>query len=309
MASPRNRVPAPITPVHSPHHSVHSSTSLRTPLHTLSIHEYRKQQSAPLSSVTTPSGKTLRRKASAFALNQIERVSSAKPSQRRDLHSATPSLRTSYSAHQLASQSSSFGVQIESDQLYRSQSAEPRAQAGSISSVATVDSHRKVGSFGTRKRLPRPLAATSSGLSKSPSYAPVRPTRQIRSTLPAPLSFLTEQPNLSDTISTSTPSLSRFPQPPHFETLREAEREKAISFATAAPVTPPATPATIHYRGASFDLVNPHASLPYHNIVTPSREFDSSELLTFQSSQDSQTSLYEVSHLLFNDTCFALTRL
>lgn len=60
-----------------------------------------------------------------------------------------------------------------------------------------------------------------------------------------------------------------------------------ISFASTPPVTPPATPAVIHYRGASFDLVNPHNSLVLDNIVTPSREFDSSEYLPLRSSEDS----------------------
>lgn len=294
-ASLQYGAPAPVTPVHSPHHSVHSSTSLRTPLHTLSIHEYRKQQSTPLSRITTPLGKTLRRKASTFALNEIERV----PSTRPVLHLASRSnprpLQQSLSAHQLASTNPSFGIQIGSDQLHRSQSAEPEAQGASISSVANLESREKVRHFGTRKRLPRPLAATSSSLDSAP-YAPVRPTRQIRATLPTPLSFLAKESTRSETKSTSTPSLSRFPQPPHFETLREIEREKAISFTSIAPATPPATPAVIHYRGASFDLVNPHASLPYHDIVTPSRDLDSSDLLPLRSSQDSQSSLFEVSY-------------
>ncbi|KAJ4990958.1 hypothetical protein SVAN01_03529 [Stagonosporopsis vannaccii] len=310
MAPPPSRVSAPITPVHSPHHSVHSSTSLRTPLHTLSIHEYRKQQSTPVPRVATPSGKTLRRKASAFALNQIERLPSTNLSLRRNLHPETRPLQPSYSAHQLAPQGPPFGAQIDFDQLHRSQSAEPRAQVGSINSVKTADLHHKVGSFGTRKRLPRPLAATSSGPhSHPPSYAPVRPTRQIRATLPVPLSFLTEESSVSDTISTPTPSLSRFPQPPHFETFREAERERAISLAAIAPVTPPATPATIHYRGASFDLVNPHASLPYRDIVTPSRDFDSSELLPLRSSQETQSGLSEVGNLFSHHSCLELTNL
>ncbi|KAH6643157.1 hypothetical protein C7974DRAFT_118400 [Boeremia exigua] len=291
-ASPQLRELGPITPIHSPHHSVHSSTSLRTPLHTLSIHEYRKQQSTPLSRIATPSGKTLRRKASAFALNELERVPSTKSALRRDSHSSARPLHASYSAHQLTN-STPFGIELVSDQISRSQSAGPGVHGGSISSVATVDSQGKLHHFNTRKRLPRPLAPTRSGLQPAPQ-APVRPTRQIRATLPAPLSFLTEESNLSDARSTPTPSLSRFPKPPHFETLREIEREKAISFATTAPATPPATPATIHYRGASFDLVNPHESLPYHDIVTPSRDFDSSELLPFRSSQESQSSFSDM---------------
>ncbi|KAJ8114781.1 hypothetical protein OPT61_g3431 [Boeremia exigua] len=284
-------VPGPVTPIHSPHHSVHSSTSLRTPLYTLSIHEYRKQQSTPLSRIATPSGRTLRRKASAFALNEIEHMPSTRPVLHHDPYSSPRPLHASYSAHQLAPGNPFLGVRPLPDQISRSQSAEPRAFGDSITSVATLGLQGKVRHFNTRKRLPRPLEPTSSGL-QPPLDAPVRPTRQIRATLPAPLSFLTEESNLSDARSTPTPSLSQFPRPPHFESLREVQREKAISFATTAPATPPATPATIHYRGASFDLVNPHTSLPYHDIVTPT--IDSSELLQLRLSQEYQSSLSDM---------------
>ena len=293
--------PGPITPIHSPHHSVHSTASLRTPLHTLSIHEYRKQQSTPLSQNATPSGRTLRRKAAASTLNEIERVPSLKSAPRRDSHSSSRLLHSSFSAHQLAPQGQYFGAQPVPDQVLRSHSAEPWTQGVSISSVASFDSQGKVRQFGSRKRLPRPPAPTGSGLHPK-SYAPVRPTSFIRATLPAPLSFLSEASSAQDTPSPSTFSLSRFPQPPHFETLRETEREKAVSFVTSAPATPPLTPATIHYRGASFDLVNPHASLQYHDIVTPSRDLDSSDFLPLKSAQESQLSVSEV-RAYFSITC------
>ncbi|KAF9691876.1 hypothetical protein EKO04_009814 [Ascochyta lentis] len=294
LASPRPYGPGPTTPVHSPHHSVHSSSSLRTPLHTLSIHEYRKQQSTPLARIATPQGKTLRRKAAASALNEIERIPSTK--ERHDSHSSSQPLHFSRSAHQLALHDSFFDLQSTSEQVLRSQSAEPRAQGDSISSVATVDSHGKVRHFGSRKRLPRPPAPTGSGLHLS-SNVSVRPTRQTRTPSPDPLTFVADESTSSVVQSTVTPStfsLSRFPQPPHFETPRETLREKAVSFETTAPATPPATPATIHYRGASFDLVNPHASLQYHEIVTPSRDFDSSELLPLRSAQESLLSFSEM---------------
>lgn len=297
VASPQYHGPGPITPIHSPHQSVHSAASLRTPLHTLSIHEYRKQQSTPLARIATPSGKTLRRKAAASALNEIERVPPTGLTQRRD--SGSRPLHLSQSAYQLAPPNQPFGEQFIPDQVFRSQTAEPWTQGGSISSITTAESHGKVRHFSSRKRLPRPPAPTGSGL-HPPSHLPVRPTRQIRATLPAPLSFLTDESNSSDVQTTPTPStfsLSRFPQPPHFETPRETLREKAVSFPSTAPATPPATPATIHYRGASFDLVNPHASLQYHDIVTPSRDFDSSELLPLRSAQESSLSVSEVSCL------------
>jgi hypothetical protein len=73
--SPHTRVVDPATPVHSPHHSVHSSASSRLSLRNLTLHEYRKQQNSPASQATPP-GKTLRRKAAASGLKEIERVPS-----------------------------------------------------------------------------------------------------------------------------------------------------------------------------------------------------------------------------------------
>ena len=136
--------PGPITPIHSPHHSVHSTASLRTPLHTLSIHEYRKQQSTPLSQNATPSGRTLRRKAAASTLNEIERVPSLKSAPRRDSHSSSRPLHSSFSTHQLAPQGQYLGAQPVPDQVLRSHSAEPWTQGVSISSVASFDSQGKV---------------------------------------------------------------------------------------------------------------------------------------------------------------------
>lgn len=60
-------------------------------------------------------------------------------------------------------------------------------------------------------------------------------------------------------------------------------------------MTPPATPAVVHYRGASFDLVNPHASLKLDAIETPSREIESQEYLPLQLYED-PLSLEEVSN-------------
>lgn len=58
------------------------------------------------------------------------------------------------------------------------------------------------------------------------------------------------------------------------------------NFSTTAPATPPATPAVIHYRGASFDLVNPHDSLLFHDIETPTRDLDSIEYSPSRSAEE-----------------------
>lgn len=305
--SPRSHVydTAPITPVHSPHHSVTSSISTRTPVHTLSIHEYRKQQNTPGSQTATPAGKTLRRKPAATVLNGVERA----PSLIRANHSSTQlpprPLQPSQSAHQLLSQRPPFQHQSLSDQILRSQSAEPQTQGGSISSISTTISTGKVRHFNSRKRLPKPPAVL--GFPLLPSNVAIVKTRTSqRPQVPPPLDFSTEGSHSSDARTThtaSTFSLSRFPQPPHwtdpslFPPHNETEQLaiNARSFVSTAPATPPATPATIHYRGASFDLVNPHDSLLLHNIVTPSKEFGSSEYLLAQTPVESHVTPAEVS--------------
>jgi hypothetical protein len=299
-ASPRMYAGNPITPAHSPHHSVTSSVSsrTRTPIHNLTIHEYRKQQHTPSSHSLrgTPSGKTLRRKPAASSLNEIERAPSTTRPTQLDSGSSLRPLHFSQSAHQLKSTHPNLQQQTLLELSFRSQSAEPRVQAGSISSISTASSSGKVRYFNSRKRLPKPTAATGPALFPTP-LANVNSTQSWRSQPPAPLIFSTDRSRSSGAQTTPTPSsfsLSRFPQPPHqvdpsysspYDE-REPTRPNALSFATAAPATPPATPAIIHYRGASFDLVNPHDSLLLHDIVTPSRDFDSSDYLPLRTSEE-----------------------
>ncbi|CAN9330917.1 unnamed protein product [Alternaria alternata] len=287
----------PITPVHSPHHSVTSSASSRTPVHILTIHEYRKQQHTPtLSQTGTPLGKTLRRKPAALALNDIERAPSVSHSTRSGSGPPLRPLHFSQSAYQLNSDHPPFRQQTPLELPHRSQSAEPRVQTGSISSISTGNSSSKVRHFKSRKRLPKPPIARDPVLFPPP-LANVKSTQPRLSPPPAVSRFSTELSRSSGAQTTptaSTFSLSRFPYPPHQidpslsppHDEREPAHVDALSFATAAPATPPATPAIIHYRGASFDLVNPHDSLLLHDIVTPSRDFDSSEHLTLRPSGD-----------------------
>jgi hypothetical protein len=273
-----------MTPVHSPHHSVTSTISTRASVHNLSIHEYRKQQNTPNSQTATPSGRTLRRKAAAPALNAVQR----EPAARSDSPHSLRLLHASQSAHQLLHlYRSPFQQQQLADELNRAQSAGPHAQGGSISSISTTTSTGKVGHFKSRKRLPRPPLVTG-GLS-FPSHLAIV-------TISSPhYPSSTERSHSNDAPqTTSTFSLSRFPRPPHltdpsFSPPHHESKRTGIdtqSYASAAPATPPATPATIHYRGASFDLVNPHESLLLHDIVTPSKDFGSSEYLPVHKSEE-----------------------
>lgn len=288
------QLPPPTTPVHSPHHSVTSPVSSRTPVHVLSIHEYRKQQNTPISQAGTPSGKTLRRIAAAPVLNGVERAPSVTQTARSASQSSFRPLYSSQSALHLNSHQPPIQSHLVPDQILRSQSAEPRTQGGSISSILTTSSSGKTRHFNSRKRLPRPPRNADSHrplpLAIVKSHAPLRPQLSVNP------EFSRESSRSSGAPTTPTPStfsLSRFPLPPHLLDPSfspphhdlESARPVALNYAKTAPATPPATPAIIHYRGASFDLVNPHDSLLLHDIVTPSRDFGSSEYLLVPASE------------------------
>ena len=311
-ASLRAYDPDPTTPDYSPHHSLRSSLSLRTPVRTLTLHEYRKQQSSPVSRVEAPPGKTLRRKTAAFALNELERVplvTSTLPSHSRSL---LRPLHSTQSAYQLLPQEHSFGPQPVPDQSFRSVSAEPRVQSGSATSTVASNTSSKFRQFGVRKRLPRPAATGSRApppaIDTKVSNHWAQSTHLPQAEPPSRVSLFTDEPRWSDAPSTNTPSsfsLSRFPRPPHLvdPSFSPPPEEKVssqtdtFSFSAAAPATPPATPAIIHYRGASFDLINPHDSLRYHDIVTPSRDLESSDYLPLSTSEEQLEISIEVCRL------------
>ncbi|KAF1973689.1 hypothetical protein BU23DRAFT_128781 [Bimuria novae-zelandiae CBS 107.79] len=292
-SSPQMRTVSPATPVHSPHHSVHSSSSSRLSVRNLTLHEYRKQLNSPASQATPP-GKTLRRKAAASGLKEIERVPSVSgappgPTTRAPPHPLhiSQSTQSLYTYQRLPPSPPHQQHDLSVDELFRSQSAEPSAQYNTTGSV------RK---FKPIKRLPKPLSSTGHR-PLPPAPAPVAPVTSNQTRL-SPLrttSFPSfEDSDLRDSQPTpSTFSLSRFPRPPNLvdpshspSSDGNGPRVNTTSFASTAPATPPATPAVIHYRGTSFDLVNPHNSLVLDNIVTPSRDLDSSDYLPLRSSED-----------------------
>lgn len=290
--SPQTYAPDPVTPVHSPHHSVHSSTSQRTSVHTLSLHEYRKQQNTPDSRTETPAGRTLRRKAAAPALNKIERTSSVIRPRLPGPSTSSRGLQVSQSTQNLSSRSAPNHSLL--DHAFRSQSAEPRVQSDNALSTLTTNLSLKARNFGSRKRLPKPVDTKSGSNLYPPPLAIVCTAQSRRSPLSTTVSASRDDSQPTHPLTTptaSTFSLSRFPHPPHLADPsfspppeeQDIARLNALSFASTAPATPPATPAIVHYRGTSFDLVNPRESLLFHDIVTPSRDFDSSEFLHMQS--------------------------
>lgn len=173
------------------------------------------------------------------------------------------------------------------DEIFRSQSAEPSIQHSSF---------EKLRKFKPIKRLPKPLSSGHGSIPISPApLAPVTSNQPRLSPLRTASIPSVQDPTLNASQSTpSSFSLSRFPRPPDLVNTplsplsndNDTPRVNTISFTSTAPATPPATPAVIHYRGASFDLVNPHNSLVLDNIVTPSRDLDSSDYLPLRTSED-----------------------
>ncbi|KAF2107604.1 hypothetical protein BDV96DRAFT_505973 [Lophiotrema nucula] len=306
----------PTTPIHSPHHSLASTASARTPLHTLSIHEYRKQQHTPTQQADTPPGKTLRRKAAAAGLNGLERVPSVSHTPLSSSRPLLQRLHLSQSAHQLKTRPQlppsppHLFENFDQEQPLRSYSADPRHSEGASyrqpSSEAAhswrpfdIRATEKVTNWKPIKRLPRPSNTPYTPISpagrtrETRAHAPSSTLAPVTSTRPQPSPLVTtpnsptENGLSSDERTTpSTFSFSRFPQPPHlFDPSLSPPSDENVppplnpSFTSTAPATPPATPAVLHYRGASFDLVNPHDSLLFHEIETPTRDFESSEYL------------------------------
>ena len=73
-----------------------------------------------------------------------------------------------------------------------------------------------------------------------------------------------------DLTNSSSFSLSRFPLPPQLLPQFRNPTSPATTTLDGTPATSsPATPTTIQFRGASFDLLNPHKSLNLSKIVTP----------------------------------------
>ncbi|KAH7138498.1 hypothetical protein B0J11DRAFT_16793 [Dendryphion nanum] len=290
---------APATPIHSAQHSLASSISsrTRTPLQPLTIHQFRKQQSSPAPQTATPPGKTLRRRAATPTLAGVDRIPTASHTPVAKARPA-PLLHFSRSAHQLhfhpptppTPSDAHQRTSLLADSL-RSQSAEPRDSGGvKLGAFGTINP--KVSAWKPIKRLPKPSHPFPIPLSPAPTI----PLTQAKSLSPLPSkSYSSTDNRLSPETDTNSSnfSLSRFPQPPLLidPPLSPPNDENEplrlnTSFTTTAPVTPPATPAVIHYRGTSFDLINPHDSLLYRDIVTPSRDLDSTDYLPLRSSEE-----------------------
>jgi len=224
------------------------------------LHEYRQQQADPAPPAET-GAKQIKRKASAFGLNAIERVPSSPSTPRRaPRRSFTPPQQRStaeVSSVLPFSQAQSF-VSISSPAPSIAIQPPPLQEASenqledpsSSEAEHFYRSHERYNDFSKNfkpiKRLPRRSALDP------PVTAPLRSSSSSAGGL----------------TNSSTFSLSRFPQPPQFAEVDpsppEPSRQYPVSEATA-----PSSPAVLHYRGASFDVVNPHKSLLFSSFETP----------------------------------------
>lgn len=280
-ATLHQRVATPITPHHSPQlsqHSLHSTSSTRsyTPIHSLSLHEYRKQQTSPRTP-EPPEGRRLKRKAAATRLNGSERepLLQLQRTNPPRLPPSPPS--TSHSEPYRHEPDSSFaGLHVSS---FRSLPALQQRPSLGLRDIARLNASSAdlppVGAsnapalprdfgLGSRKRLPRPKDIEI----RQPLAASPIPTE------PSSLNLL----STAGLASTSTFTLSKFPfpEPPQTQLAGQVTPPLNVWPPESNPAhtpslldTPPATPAVLHFRGTSFDVVNPHNSLYLSNLETP----------------------------------------
>ncbi|KAF2839365.1 hypothetical protein M501DRAFT_787304 [Patellaria atrata CBS 101060] len=309
---PYQRVAQPITPVHSPHASLSSTASrTRTPIHNLTLHEYRKQQATPSPPAISVKGlKRVKRKAAATSLNSIERVpfvtsprlqhphpppsfATDQPSSRawNGKENNPPVDKFGYRNNHYAQSSPNIPAFSQQHPSYKS-----NVSRESVVSAFEYPSTDEAENFYRSDKRFREFAKAHKPIKRLP-----RPGNNI-CTQPAQPSPLRSEASTFNPLSpsgftdTSTFSLSRFPQPPQHEWPTNSDKAQRLT-QTSSLATPPATPTILHYRGTSFDVVNPHQSLLFSNIETPAdRDADlldyfhsqsSSQLLT----QDDMTSL------------------
>lgn len=256
----------------------------------LTLHEYRRQQAAP-SPPASSEGKRLKRKPATSDLSTTGRLSpvSSPPRSNTSL-SFSPTFRLqrpeddseaslehgllspSFISLPATSQSPSFHPAEspstdEAENFYRSTTSRFRDFSKSFKPI---------------KHLPRPSQISTRPANPSP----------LRSESSS--SYL--RPSIGGLTSSSTFSLSRFPQPPqaaYAEPSSERAQDQLPHRAASASAVesvhpgPTVTPTIVHTRGASFDVVNPHASLVVSDFETPAdRDVDLIDYFTNNSSEN-----------------------
>ncbi|KAK7540834.1 uncharacterized protein J3D65DRAFT_691900 [Phyllosticta citribraziliensis] len=266
MAALHQRSATPITPLHSPRPSLHSQSSVTSHPQSLSLHEYRKQLSLPCTPDLVGS-KRVKRKTAASSLkstNQSPRVTFAEQNQ-LPVGDQVPSVRrpSGDEAQPLLAPPSPASLLLDASCREHASDASNAPLQGKNNLLERPLSFAK--KLGSRKRLPRPDKINLVHARPRASFYSENSSIDLLSSA-----------GWSDS-STFTLSKYPFPQPPSHVNL---ERVSGVNILPASPHlpqdvtftlpdTPPATPATLHYRGASFDVVNPRKSLYNSNFEPP----------------------------------------
>jgi hypothetical protein len=234
------------------------------------MHEYRKQQVTPSPPVAVGQRSLKRRRGAPSGLNEIERISGPTDNTTSRLNSLLADPPTT---HTRSSRLFPFTTRLDNSPTSSLRSAQYFSQTQSLlnSSVPTtaVESS-KLRSFKSIKHLPRRESQHPQRVFATVSFAPSSSSSPALEARPA--------------TSSPTISLSRFPNPPGLGSpspsalASEWMPPQQQDDTAPRPPTPPrsAPPTVLHYRGASFDLVNPHNSLQERDIHTPAgRDSDS----------------------------------
>ncbi|KAL9065360.1 MAG: hypothetical protein Q9157_007501 [Trypethelium eluteriae] len=279
-----------------------STTMPATPRggHTLTLHEYRKKQQIPSPPLAGPV-KRVKRKPATPDLSTTGRVKtrlplspsvasnhslelSPSPWPSENIHGpptrgfdAFAALNSSDSVPSFTSLLESYYDRSNSAPPLTSNLSDPSKSVYSGDTFVTPEKTR-ARHFKPSKRLPRPV--TQRGPRFSHSSITPSPLRLANSKL---TSHLTSQPRETNHSSSFAISKFSFPEPPSppAASLPRGHTESAATTNTqrsSADQQEAKTPTTLHFRGVSFDVVNPHNSLNLHNIETPAdRDADISD--------------------------------
>ncbi len=300
---------APATPPFaSPPHSLTSHSS-RSPQHLVTLHDYRKQQLTPSPpAVEAASGRRVKKRRAVVNLATVSRITSPPTTPHQIGVSDSPEILVGDSYPLLSDIGESFPLLSErcahtnSGGIGRTARTSPSfRQRLRTATTAFQRSHDQVRfDFSSSGILDRTDCKSRSlrDLSKSSGLIQ-RPSKNLTSN--ASSQSRSENSSSSNLLSTtddhtssSVFSLSRFPQPPRFTQNDPTFLTSNPALTDLAPDLASSSTATVlHYRGASFDVVNPHKSLYLSNIETPA-DGDADLIDYFQGVQSGGTPFTQV---------------
>lgn len=275
-----NDIPSPITPQHSPKSS-YGSAGFRTPVHTLTLHEYRKQQRSPSPVMEpTPSRKLRRKGGASGGLRSIERLPPRPPTPEEEEKEDVFPLSRPFETPPRLRSSNGQGRDLSS--IFSDYAALGGTSPSSLTNRGSLPNSVVYGrphktqspppsSFFSLTYLNHQPSTSSSDDLESLYRAYESPAKSVASfksikKLPRPDgirvvtsrgSFIPSDPNISvtsfvhpkqrhDSVNTPEISSSRFPSPPSRlnPNAVSAAEEEALPLAALGPatITPPSTP-------------------------------------------------------------------